>query len=128
MRASLEARGISVSPSVAPGVHTVIGDCRIVANVHYAACDTLEAPRIVHAFAAGTCLVTEPCCGLDDVAPRPCYVRTPYGRMPDAIAHLLDHPDEMDAIARRAAAHHGSDYATRAARGWRALVDEALAL
>jgi len=128
MRARLERRGIAVSPSTAPGLHAVLGDCRVVANVHFAACDTLEAPRILHAFTAGVCLVTEPCYGLRDLAPESCYVCVPYRRMPAAIAELLGDTARIDRIARSAAEHVRTRYADRASESWGALVQEALAL
>jgi hypothetical protein len=128
MRTRLERRGIAVSPSHAPGLHTVMRDCRVVANVHFAACDTLEAPRIVHALAAGVCLVTEPCYGLRELAPEGCYVCVPYRRMPAAIAELLGDPARIDRIARSAAEHVRTRYAARASESWGALVQQALAL
>jgi hypothetical protein len=128
MRALLEARGIAVSPATAPGLDTVIGDCRLVANIHFAHCDTLEAPRIVHAFTAGVCLVTEPCYGLRDLAPPSCYVCLPYRRIPGAIADLLRNTARIEAISRCAADHISARYAARATESWRAIVHEALAL
>ena len=128
IRALLETRGITVSPGTAPGLATVIGDCRLVANVHFADCDTLEAPRIVHAFTAGVCLVTEPCYGLTDLAPPSCYVSVPYRRIPDAISDLLRNPARIEAISRCAAEHLHAHYAGRATESWRAIAQHALAL
>jgi hypothetical protein len=128
MRSSLEHRGITVSPGTAPSLQSVIGDCRVVANVHFANCDTLEAPRVLHSLTAGVCLVTEPCCGLSEIAPSGCYVRVSYRSMPAAIAGLLREPARIEAIARSAGAYVRERYAERATRSWRAIVHEALAL
>jgi hypothetical protein len=128
MRERLQARGLSVSPATAPGLEAVIGDCRVVANVHFAACDTLEAPRVVHALTAGVCLVTEPCVGLDAIAPPSCYVTASYRRMPDVIAGLVADPGRFEAIAQAGADHIRAVYGARADAGWRALVRDSLAL
>jgi hypothetical protein len=128
MRALLETRGITVSPGAAPGLHTVIGDCRVIANVHFAACDTLEAPRIVHAFTAGVCLVTEPCYGLAELAPASCYESAPYRRLPMAISELLGDTERIDEISRTAAEYIRTHHVVRARESWRALVHAALEL
>lgn len=128
LRASLEQRGLSLSPQTAAGLHTVIRDCRVVANVHFAACDTLEAPRIVHALAAGVCLVTEPCLRLADVAPPACYVTTSYRRMPGVIEDLVRDRARADAIGKSAAEHMRGRYAVSARARWQTLVAEAMAL
>jgi len=128
IRALLESRGIAVSPGTAPGLGTVIGDCRLVANVHFADCDTLEAPRIVHAFTAGVCLVTEPCYGLTDLAPTSCYVCVSYRRIPEAISDLLRNTARIEEISRRAAEHIRAHYAVRATESWRAIAQQTLAL
>ena len=128
MRSLLERRGITVSPGVAPGLQTVIGDCRIVANVHFAACDTLEAPRIVHTLAAGACLVTEGCHGLADLVPPSCCVCVPYRRMPGAIDALLHDPVRMAALARAGADYMQMHHAPRAEACWHRLVLQAMAL
>lgn len=128
MRARLEARGLSVSPATAPGLDAVIGDCRVVANVHFAACDTLEAPRVVHALTAGVCLVTEPCLGLEELAPPSCYVTAPFRRMPGVIADLVRDSGRLDAISRAGADHIRGPYGARAEATWRSLVQDALEL
>ncbi len=128
MRALLEHRGITVSPSTAACLDAVIRDSRVVANVHYEACDTLESPRVLHALAAGACLVTEPCYRLCDVAPTSCYVRVPYRHMPAAIARLLRDTPRIDAIGRAATYYMSTRYAPRATASWREIVDEALSL
>jgi hypothetical protein len=128
MRTLLETRGITVSPGTAPGLHKVLCDCRVIANVHFAACDTLEAPRIVHALSAGACLVTEPCYRLIDVAPEYCYVSVPYRRMPAEIVRLLNDTARIDAISRSAVEHIRTHYSVRAEASWRLLVHEALEL
>lgn len=128
MRKLLESRGITVSPSTAPDLDEVMGRSRLVANVHFAACDILEVPRIVQAFAAGACLVTEPCHGLADIAPSSCYVSVRYDRMPEAIEGLLRDTARIDAIAQSAATHARTRYAARASASWRSLLREALEL
>ena len=128
MRELIESRGITVSPSTTPDLGEVMNHSRLVANVHFADCDTLEAPRIVQALAAGTCLVTEPCYGLTDIVPSSCYVSVRYDRMPATIERLLRDTARIDAIARSAAEHARTRYAALASASWRSLVREALEL
>ena len=128
LRAQLEGRGLAVSPAFAPGFDTVVHQSRLVLNVHFAACDTLEAPRVVHTLTAGVCLVTEPCLGLADVAPPSCYVTSSYGRIADTVTALLQDTQRIEGIARAAASHMRAHHAPRARESWRAIVRDALEL
>lgn len=128
LRERFAALGMAVSPPTAPVLDGVLRDSRVVVNAHFAACDTLEAPRVVHALAAGVCLVTEPCVGLDELAPPQCYVSAPYRRLPSVVAALLRDPERMAAIARAGREHWHGSVAPRARAAWRTLIDDAIGL
>jgi hypothetical protein len=128
LRAALESRGIRVSPGEAPGLRAIVSDSRLVANVHYVSCDTLEAPRVMESLSAGVCLVTEPCLGLADLVPESCYVESSYGRMAGVITELLRSPQRLEAVGASAAVYMRDVYAARARDSWRTLLQEAAAL
>jgi hypothetical protein len=128
LRGSLESLDVRVSPATASSLDEVLQQCRLVANVHFAPCDTLEAPRVIHALSAGVCLVTEPCYRLEEIATADCYFSVPYRHMPATIARLLRDPTKLEDVSARAVRHMKTEYAARAAESWRAILQEAMEL
>jgi hypothetical protein len=128
IRKTLQSRGMIVSPNTTNNLGEVIRQSRLVANVHFVRCDTLEAPRIVHSLSLGACLVTERCYGLGGVAPSNCYVSVPYRQVAVTIERLLKSPATIETIGAMAVNYMKSDYARRAQDSWSALVFEGLSL
>jgi hypothetical protein len=128
IRSQLESRGISVSPYLASSLDEVIPYCQLVLNVHSTACDTLEAPRIIHALSAGACLLTEVSYGLNDIVPNDCYVSAPYRHLTRRVEELLCNPARRASLGSSAASYMRTSYAARATECWRLIIKETMEL
>jgi hypothetical protein len=124
VRRALLRSGLRLSPDSVHDLHETIRDSRIVLNVHYARCDTLEAPRIIHALATGSCLVTEECLGLEQIAPSECYVSVRYARLADTVRSLLDEPTAITRIGEEAATHMRKNYSVAAKSDWQTIAGD----
>jgi hypothetical protein len=110
--------GCSVSPFETDDIDNIIVKSRIALNVHYVACDTLEFPRIVHAFGRKTCLVTETCYKLEEFFPGNTYVSADYKNLVDSVVKLLKNSDMQDEVSNNAFQYVNTIYKHNVEQQW----------
>lgn len=121
--ARLRDSGCTLSPLETDDFKSVIVQSRIVLNVHYAWCDTFEVPRIIEAFANGTCVVTEPCYAMSELVPSNCYVCATYGEIVEQVRSLLNHPDQISRVGSAAARYYREEYDVNSRQGYRDILE-----
>ncbi len=124
----LRKRGLSLSPMVGVILEDVIGESRIVLNMHAHESNHLELPRIVGALAQGATLVTEPCWGMDEYFPRDIYVEATEPALPDIIEQLLANPARLAEIGAKAQRYLNSEYYQRCELQWKKILSDIYAM
>jgi hypothetical protein len=119
----LENLGYKLSPLKTAELVSVMSRCKLTLNVHMQRCSTLEAPRIVHALNAGSCLVTERCYGLEDIIPDRCYHAADYGGLIRVIRRLLENHEEITRTARLGYEYMRGEYEEKCRASWKRIVD-----
>jgi len=111
--------GFLVSPYETDDIDNIIINSRVVINIHYVSCDTLEFPRVVHAFARNTCLVTETCYKMEEFFPSNTYVSADYKNVVRVITNLLNDNAKRISIANNALQYINEVYQNNVIEKWK---------
>jgi len=120
---SLEGLGCNLSPLETDDLASVMRQSKVILNVHFHRCNTMEAPRIIQALNMGCCLVTETCYGLDQLVPGDCYRSVEYADIVQEVVGLLESPPRIVEIERLAKRYMEGEYREKCLASWKEVLD-----
>jgi glycosyltransferase involved in cell wall biosynthesis len=80
--------------------NALLGNSKILLNIHYSDQQYFEWHRMLLGFANGCCIISEPCVGFGPLIPNRHFVMVKKNELIDACRFYLEYPDECARIAR----------------------------
>lgn len=99
---AIERMGLTLSPATGSDLEDIAARSRCTLNIHMQASNHLELPRIAGSLSTGTPVVTEKSYGIDEIFETDSIVSARAGRLPFAIAAMLQDRDRLPVLAQEA--------------------------